>query len=204
MVPLLYRNLHATYPEAVPGDVLVQLRDYFQANAQRNLFRTQELLKLLSLLEGQGVTAVPLKGPILTASVYGNLAFRQFCDLDILVRERDVLKARDLIASQGYRPAMQSDRAQEPLDLQSQRELVLKRDDGQVQVDLQWRIPADWLVLRSFPLGRGRLWERLEPFSIAGTTLSTFSPQDLLLILCVHGASHGWRHSLPFPRKICF
>ena len=35
---------------------------------------------------------------------------------------------------------------------------------------------------------------RLELFSLAGTTVPAFSPEDLLLVLSVHGASHGWRN----------
>jgi hypothetical protein len=36
------------------------------------------------------------------------------------------------------------------------------------------------------------LWERLKPTSLAGKEVLTFSPEDLLLILCVHGAKHLW------------
>ena len=33
----------------------------------------------------QGIAAIPYKGPVLAAAVYGNLALRTFSDLDILV-----------------------------------------------------------------------------------------------------------------------
>lgn len=193
LAPLLYWNLNATCPEAVPQATLTHLRNHFHANARRNLFLTGELLKLLNLLEVHGIPAIPLKGPVLAASVYGNLAFRWFGDLDIWVRQQDVLRARDLIMSQGYQPQIQLTNGREASFLRSHRELRLDGDAGRVLVELQWRIPTHWQVLRSFPLDQKRLWQRLESVPLAGGTVLGPPPEDLLLILCVHGAGHGWR-----------
>jgi hypothetical protein len=193
LISLLHWNLHATCPDAVPAAIQDWLQKRFDANAWHNLFLTQELHKLLDLLEGHGISAVPLKGPVLAASVYGNLALREFCDLDILVRQRDVLRARDAIISCGYRPCVELDEVREAAWLRSHRELKLDREDGEAAVDLQWHIPSDWRTVRSFPLDPEGLWERLEPFSLAGTAVPAFSPEDLLLVLSVHAASHGWR-----------
>src|SRR5689334_10479117 len=85
VVPLLYHSLQTTCPEAVPEPVLAQLRTVFQATAWYNLCLTGELLTLLDLFATQGIAAIPYKGPILAAAVYGNLALRTFRDLDILV-----------------------------------------------------------------------------------------------------------------------
>src|SRR5437762_4085724 len=87
IMPLLYWNLNAACAEAVPNDVLNQLRAYFQGHARHNLFRTSELLNLLRLLDEHEIPALPFKGPILAALVYGNISLRQFGDLDILVHK---------------------------------------------------------------------------------------------------------------------
>ena len=34
--------------------------------------------------------------------------------------------------------------------------------------------------------------ERLEPVDLAGTTLPSLAPEDLLLVLCMHGSKHLW------------
>lgn len=85
--PLLYWHLEATSPESVPEVTLEHLEAEFRRNMKRNLFLSMELLKLLERLEGQGIQAIPFKGPVLAVSVYGNLALRPFSDLDILVHE---------------------------------------------------------------------------------------------------------------------
>ncbi len=171
VMPLLYFNLNSTCPNAVPKTTLEQFRGYFQANALNNLFLTSELLKLLNLFKDHGIPAIPYKGPVLAASIYGNLTLRQFCDLDILVHERDFLRTRELLISQGYRSWH---------DLEWQESFV--GSSSGVHVDLHQGI-APWY----FPCGLDfeSLWQRLESVSIAGTTVVNFSPEDLLIILCV-------------------
>lgn len=189
MRPLLYWHLNSTCPEAVPKGVLDQLRDYFQENARRNLFLTGELLRLLRLFEAQGIPVVPYKGPTLAALVYGNVALRQFADLDILVHRRDVPRAKELLVSAGYQPEYRLTDAQEAAFLQYACEHPFTRSDGASTVELHWELTERFL---SFPLDTERLWERLEPISLGGKVTPTFSPEDLLLILCVHGSKHCW------------
>jgi Uncharacterised nucleotidyltransferase len=78
IILLLYWRLSKTCSEAVPTTVLDRLRGDFHANSLRNLSLAKELLKLLNLVEAQGITAIPYKGPALAAFAYGNLALRQF------------------------------------------------------------------------------------------------------------------------------
>lgn len=181
-LPLLYWNLNALCPEALPEATLARLRAFFQANARRNLFLTGELVALLRLLEAAGITAVPFKGPVLAASVYGNLALRQFSDLDILVQERDVPRATELLVSQGYRSWAGEARPAH------QRERKFTHDGKGVAVDLHWGFTNRHIP---FALDLERLWERLEPIALAGATLHTLAPEDLLLVLCVHGSKHA-------------
>ena len=190
VLPLLYRRLNDTCPDAVPAPVLNRLRDDFHDNARRNLLLAGELLKLVSLLGAHGIPAIPYKGPVLAASLYGNLSLRQFCDLDIMVRREDVARAREMLMSHGYRPAHYPTRALETAHLEAMYHCEFDAADGRVQVELHWA-PA-WSYLFSYPEAQ-RLWERLETVSFAGKEILTFSPEDLLLLLCLHGGKHTWQ-----------
>jgi hypothetical protein len=190
VMPLLYWSLNTSCPETVPQATLAQLRDHFQANARRNVFLTKELLKLLNLLEVHRIPALPLKGPVLAASAYGNLSLRQFGDLDILAHQRDVPRAKDLLISQGYHLRGQQTNAQEAASLQVRFHSQFVRDDSKVLVELHWRL-IDWQF--PFPLDLDRLWERLESVSLTGTIVRHLPPEDLLLFLCVHGSKPGHR-----------
>jgi len=189
VVPLLYWNLNAICPEGVPEAILAQLRDHFHANAQRNLFLVGELLKLLRAFEMQGIPAIPFRGPVLAASVYTNLALRECGDLDILVRKQDIVGAKSLLISAGYHSTGQLTDAQELAFLRSPLNYHLAYDDGNVDVELHWRIAPAYFA---FPFDLDYLWQELESTSLAGTTIRQISPQALLLVLCVHGAKHHW------------
>ena len=189
MGQLLFWHLDTTCPEAVPKVALDGLRSRFHKNAYRNLLRTGELLKLLKLFEAYGIRPIPYKGPTLAASLYGNLALREFDDLDILVPEQDVLKAKELLVSVGYQPEHELSRAQEVAFLKYHGEQSFTRDDDKSTVDLQWRITEKF---RSLPIDFEGLWGRLEPLSLHGDTVLTLPPEDLLPILCMHGSKHFW------------
>jgi hypothetical protein len=189
VLPLLYRHLNTICPEAVPKATIDELRTRFRVNAQHNLFLTAELLKLLHLFEAHGIPAIPYKGPSLAALAYGNVALRYFDDLDILVHKRDILRAKALLISQGYRPWCQLTEAQEAAHLQSFHAYTFRRDDGRGSIDLHWRFAPSHFP---FPLDLERLWECSEPVSFAGTMVLSIPVEDLLLILCMHGAKDGW------------
>ncbi|MBI5967026.1 MAG: nucleotidyltransferase family protein [Deltaproteobacteria bacterium] len=189
LTPLLYYNLQKTSPDLVPPTTLDQLRNHFLSNAARNIFLADELNKIINLFEAQGISALPLKGPVLASCVYGNLALRVSSDLDILVHKRDVLKAKDLLASLDYRPKFSLPPAQEEAFLDSHDELFLIHKSGKALVELHWRItPRDFPLVLSFEHFAGRL----EHIPFESRIIPTFTPEDYLLILSLHGSMHCW------------
>ena len=193
ITPLLYRHLNAICREDVPETTMNHLRNQFHYTAGYNLFLTGELIKLLGLLESHGIIAIPIKGPVLSELVYGKVSFREFDDLDILIQEQHVLKAKDLLINQGYQSYLQQlSPAQERAHLRFFHEWSFKRPDGNLYIDLHWDILPG---ARSSLLDSQRLWQKFEKVSFAGSIIYTFSPEYLLLFLCMHGAKpvHTWR-----------
>src|SRR5260370_41160016 len=101
---LLYYHLTAVCPTLVPQRAMTQLKVDNHENTKSNLFLTAELLRLLTLFEAQGIHAIPFKGPTLALSAYGDVALREFNDLDIFVHKRDVLAVKELLIGQGFEP----------------------------------------------------------------------------------------------------
>ena len=186
VLPCLYRSLLTTGPDIVPQDAWTALRHAFHANTQRNLLLAGTLLKLLRLLETHGIAALPYKGPVLAALAYGNVALRQFGDLDLLVHSQDADRAKALLWAQGYRwldgrPLTLFPRLRKVYELIS--------PDRHVLVELHWALTSATFF---FPLDPAHLWTRLETVSLLETPVRSLAPEDLLLILCVHGAKHHW------------
>lgn len=188
LMPLLHRHLLETPLAVVPDAIRDELKSAFHEHTLRNLFLSGELLKLLALFESHGIRAIPYKGPILAVHLHGNLALRQFEDLDFLLRTEDVGKARDLLAARGYRLWLPLTHDQESAQLRSFCVLAMEREDG-ILVELHTEIVPRGFSCR---LDVRPFWTRLKPVALGDREVWTFSPEDLLLILCVHGAKHCW------------
>jgi hypothetical protein len=102
--PLLFKILHSACWDAVPKNIQLELTNFNKTNVQRNLLFTGELLRLQSLFEKNAILIAAFKGPILAQSVYGDIRFREFSDLDVLVHESDVPKAEQILIASGYQP----------------------------------------------------------------------------------------------------
>jgi hypothetical protein len=189
VMPLLFRSLYASCQDSVPQAAFGRLRELYRANAQRNLLLTGELLKLLNLLDTHRISAIPFKGPVLTVVGYKNLSLRQFSDLDILVRREDVVRAKDLLISEGYRPWRSMTQTQETFHLRSYHAFVFLPKSETYSVDLHWAITRSD---HCFPVRMEYLWENLQWMSFAGARFRTLSVEDLMLVLCLHGSKHGW------------
>jgi hypothetical protein len=179
VISLLYRSLNTTCPDAFPKAIMSQLRNFYYTSAQHNLSQTAELLKLLNLFEMHGIPAIPFKGPVLAASAYGNLALRQFGDLDILVHPQDFQKVADLLLAQGY---------ESKIDVPW--ECHFARPGTIFNIDLHRDIVPKHL---SYPISDNYWWEHLETFSLAGTTVPNLNPEAWLLILCLNGTKECWQ-----------
>jgi hypothetical protein len=187
--PLLIWHLTRLAPDAVPAPLGDDLRRSFHDNACRNLLLTGELLRLLRLFAGYDIRVIPFKGPTLAAQAYGNLALRQFIDLDLLVLPAELSRARELLAAEGYRSGLPLTPAQEEAYLASIGQMPFVKEGRTCMVELHAQImPRDF----HFPLGLERLWPRLRPVSVGGSTVHALAGQDLLLVLCAHGAKHLW------------
>ena len=190
VLPIVYHSLHRFCPEAVPNLIMQQLLELFQSNARRNLFLASELLKLVKLLESGGISAIAFKGPVLSVSAYGNLSFRQCLDLDVMVRKRDILKAKHLLLSNGYRLWREMTEEQELSHLEVNHAFVFLPEAGMYSVDLHWAVSQKHY---SFPLNAEGLWEQVESLSFGGGKILTVQAEQMILILSAHGSKHYWR-----------
>jgi len=179
----------ASLPEgAVPGEIAAELKRLYRLNSMRSLKTVAELVATLRLLEEAGIRALPFKGPVLAQAVYGDMAARQFCDLDILVDPAAVWDAQHVLQAAGYQNEIEV-----PLDRRSRAfgqsfELGLMGSN---------RTPIDLHVAFESPSFQGclafdRIWGRRGSLELAGRQIPHFAPDDCFLMLCVHGARHEW------------
>jgi Uncharacterised nucleotidyltransferase len=194
ILPLVYWHLSSASSEAVPEDFLSRLRPYFRTNKLRALLLAKELLHLHELFERRGIPIIPYKGPVLAASVYGDLGLRMSGDLDILIRVQDVHKAKEMLVHRGYRPTpwktdTQLTPDQEAAYLRFEREYPFQDYSSGIGVELQWGVMDKHFP---FSLDMELAKERLQRVSLGGGTVPSFAPDVMLLVLCVHASVHLW------------
>lgn len=189
LLPLLYWHIKSNCRAAVPEAILGQLQIAFHETSKTNLLLTGELLEILNRLESHGILAIPFKGPTLAVKAYGNLAFRQFGDLDILLDAENLPRAKSLLSTMGYQAQYLLAPAQEEAYLVSLRQWPIVKGKSRICVELHSRLtPKDF----AFPLEWVNVSRRLQPVQLCGREVLTLSPEDLLLLLCAHGAKHLW------------
>ena len=99
-----------------------------------------ELLNIHRHLAARGLEVLPYKGPSLAETLYGNVALRQFSDLDLLIRRHDVLKVKAALAELGYEPGLQLTQSAEHAYLKSGYECTFDSVQGRNLVEIKWQI----------------------------------------------------------------
>ena len=185
VMPLLRAGLAAVH---VPAPVEACIRAEFQRSAAASLLFAKELVRLCGLLAQAGVPVLAVKGPALAVRAFGKLTLRQCRDLDLLVAPGDIGRAFAVLGSSGYREVPPSDGETAPG--RNQKHLCLvPRGRG----DARRVAPGPYRILPSaFGLPFDGLWERRESVSILGALVAAPHPEDLLLMLSAHGATHCW------------
>ncbi len=176
-------------PDDLPGVISEKLHKIYLANAGRNLFLTGTLIKILNLFDKNNIPALPFKGPALAELVYGDIALRQFSDLDILVSLDDASKARNLLETKGYQAEINLDDRQFRRYTKVEDDMAFFSGYGNALVELHWDLSGGY---SSFPIHIETFQNRLHFYKIAGKMFPGLCREDLLVYLCVHGSKHCW------------
>jgi Uncharacterised nucleotidyltransferase len=186
---LLYQSMQNVGTDAVPQAVMDQLQTYFHSNAEHNLRLTHELIKLLELFEAHEIQAIPYKGPAVAAALYGSILLRQYSDLDIIVAPEHRDQAKALLVARGYELWTEMTDAQKAAHEHETHADTFVHPTSEIAVDLHWTLAQRRFAIALAP---DHLWDRLEPVTLLGKTVSSIPVAELLLILCIHGAKHSW------------
>jgi hypothetical protein len=189
VMPLLFRRLNTLCPQAAPPHVLERLRELFYQNAARNHFLLDELRHLAVSFAAEEIPLIAYKGPLLAQEAYGDVALRQFNDLDVMVHPKDMQRVSHILRQRGYAPQWNLTRAQETAYLRGDCERLFALKDGQVFLDVHWAVVRNYFALK---LDYESFWRRAKFVSLAETPISSFAPEDLLIILSVHASKDLW------------
>lgn len=164
----------------VPPPVMEELRQELATVRAYNFFLLQELTRMTGLLEAAGVQVLAWKGPALAAIAYQDAGLRQCADLDLLVRPGQIDEAIAVLTRNGY---------QEQTVETGGHTRNLERTAPKVVMEVHQMVVQPYFPV---PLEvEALLVTRTKVSTLAGS-IPVPAPEELLLLLCIHGAKHVW------------
>ena len=172
--------------DLVPGEIKQALVDRRRAQNFFTLRLTTELFRLLDRFTSEGIGALVVKGPALAVQAYGDPAMRAYGDLDLLVRQRDIRRATELMSAAGYQAAV-------PLSAIDAGKIPGQYLFFQTNSKLLVELHND-LTLRYFPrrLPLEAFFARQIRVRFDAHEVPALSVEDELVLICIHGAKHFW------------
>jgi len=186
---LLYENLRLIAKGFVPTVWLDSMRQYARESSGLSLLLLAELLRIHEIFEAEQLPLIPYKGPVLSWLAYQSLTGRTFIDLDFVTKQANISRATALLKAAGFSAEFgpQEELAGRTGQAPGQYAFFHKATRAQVELHTEQ-------TLRYFPvpLDFDRMSRRFIVVEIAGRKMRTFSVEDTLVMLCVHGAKHFW------------
>lgn len=193
VIPLVTRALAAAGKNpagGIPPEFLDCFRRDSKTIAAHNLRATAILRRLQEYLGSSGIQLIPIKGPALALWAYGSTSLRQFEDLDLVVEERDLLRAVERLEQAGYVLREIPPDANRDRYLATKQDWSLHKPGEHLHLDLKPVLISHALcgprsagflatACRSMPAGDGG-------------TLQAPGPEAMMLAVCVDGANEMW------------
>ncbi|EGJ30463.1 MULTISPECIES: nucleotidyltransferase family protein [Moorena] len=189
VLPLLVRNLSYLECTQIPSDLWQYMQAKVRSITLYNLSLTRTLVKLLPQLEARGIAAIPYKGPTLAAAAYGDLALREFVDLDLLVSEQDFESIKEVLRTLGYHLGSFS--------FSWSQNYV--HEGTLVNLDVHRNLTQPYFPFR---LDFKALWQDKQPIQLMDQTVEHLAWEDLLVVLCVQVAKDAHHHQKELS-KVC-
>jgi Uncharacterised nucleotidyltransferase len=186
VVPLVAERLENCDPALIPPEIRARLRELRRVYTACSLQMTAELFCVLEHFADGAIEILLTKGPALSVRCYGDPGIRQYGDLDLIVREKDIRRATQAMLDLGYEP----------------RVSLTAIDAKKIPGEYAFQKPGTHLLVefhteRTFryhprPLHIEKLFERHASVTIDGREVPALSLEDELVLICVHGAKHFW------------
>ncbi|HET8921505.1 MAG TPA: nucleotidyltransferase family protein [Candidatus Acidoferrum sp.] len=174
----------------IPPEIAQALAERQRAQVIFSLRITAELFRVLERFASTGISALVVKGPVLSVRAYGDPAMRIYGDLDLLVRHRDIRCATESMIAAGYSakvPISAIDAGKIP------GQYLFHKRDLKLLVELH-----NDRTLRYFPrrLPIEEFFERQIRVPLDSHDVPALSAEDDLVLICIHGAKHFWERLL--------
>jgi len=187
--PVVYEVIAGAAEELISPEQLDVLRAATASTTAAGMALLRELLRLHRIFEAARILVIPYKGPLLAWVAYGSFIRREYLDLDFIVEQKYIPDTVAVLKSAGYLPQFDPREAHAGQDGNAPGQYAFLSQPQKILAEFHTE-----RTLRYFPtpIDFQELAGRLMTVDIGGQRLRTFSIEDTLVMLCVHGAKHFW------------
>ena len=186
--PLAHQNLRRHALDLVPRDAMRALEARSLVAEQRNQLFADELVRITDVLQKHEIEVISYKGPTAATEFYGDLSLRMFGDMDLLVAKSDLEEVCAILEAEGYVNEWQGSERERRYNEIAEKEYCFK--SGPILIEPHWSLTARRLAI---DLPFEDLRARAREIGFNGSTIMTFGPEDMLVILCICGGKGGWK-----------
>ncbi len=187
LLPIVYKSLKKT---DAPNDIIRNLRQLYMQIVAQNVQLTESLHKTTNKLTKANIPTLSIKGPVLASQAFGSISLRLFADLDLIVPQKQFLKAIDLLTKIGFHVECPSTKIDRKLYLKIQQEWILVDASHKIFLDIK-------PTLISHTISPLSLTKKL--FAASNTVTNSEirnipapNAEIMLLIVCIHGVHAKW------------
>ena len=186
---LLARRILAASPDWVPADVRAEYAELRRNVELRALRQASQLVAIDEHFRAASVPLLWIKGPVLSVQLWQEPGVRVCVDLDALVRQEDVPRARDALGRCGFAEALPYDWIGESVWLEGQHDLGFTHRETGLSLELHWRVGPRF---HDDSLAAETLLSDVTQVRLLGRAVSAPSATSAALIHAVHAAGHEW------------
>jgi hypothetical protein len=182
-------NLRRHAPGVVPAEWRLALAKQEVRACEGALMHAGELARLGRVLSKNDIAVLPLKGALLSLRLFGDIGMRGVRDIDLLVQPVDLWRTDELLRDAGYARTYPDFALTPPMRdaaLRVAHHFTYAQNTTGLLVELHWRLNHWTANLMT------QLWEQCGQREWMGTQWKDLTTEQLLALLCDHGARHKW------------
>ncbi len=188
-VTALLGNQFGGKSPAIPSDLADAADTFIDSLRADNEKRTSSFVEVAKSLQLADVPIIPIKGPLLAETAYGDLGCRVFWDFDFLFHKSKIQQLTTALEDIGFSQEVTLSPRQMEAYWAYSGQAVFRRTTDQMALEPHTRFTPATLAVN---IDYGHMWNQAIHKEWRGINILTLTPEDEFILLCTHGAKESW------------
>ncbi|MDH5523376.1 MAG: nucleotidyltransferase family protein [Desulfobulbaceae bacterium] len=189
VIPLLHRTLTHHFKDETPEKVAAKINVHLKRSVLQTFAISAALIKVTRLLTENNIDVLPVKGALLSQKLYNSPTMRTYTDVDILVRQEDLIGALNLLQENGYKLLPEGIAQSTYLKFLKYYHHGRLLDKNGILIELHWELSGFYAPT---PMTLNSIVPFLTKTEFNNYPTLDLTDEMLFIFLCLHGNKHNW------------